>query len=498
LRKALGLLFLSSLIFFALALPVWAEVTTIGPVANKTEVNLNEEFNVAVKVSNVAGLMGATFELSFDPQVLAVVDTVYETLGMQISPGDVFAGKGDLLVFKNEADNLSGSIRYSALVINAGSSFSGTGNIALIKFKAIATGNTEVKFKTGSLEAQGGIELAGLNGAIISAGSFSATLKVLNGQLPPPPPPPTNTAVGPAAEKSEVGLNEEFNVAVKVSNVTGLMGATFELSFDPQKLAVIDADGNQPGLQVSNGNTLAGKSGFIEVGNKADNSTGSIEYSALVTEQSSAFNGTGNIAVIKFKAKAEGTTEIKFKTDSLLVPGGIGLSGYSGEEISASQFTAIVKISNAAFLTGKILLEKLKPQSPNDNSGVTVLLKNGDNQLASIVTGSDGAYTFNNMVPGTYTVEYFKAGYSKVVRTGIIVTAGKTTTLPDLTLLLGDMNNDTYINVQDLLWMARYIGLRPGDPKWPEAQIADVNLDTYINVHDLLRVAVNIGKLPPI
>jgi len=58
------------------------------------------------------------------------------------------------------------------------------------------------------------------------------------------------------------------------------------------------------------------------------------------------------------------------------------------------------------------------------------------------------------------------------------------------------MNQDTYINVQDLLWMAANIGLRPGQTGWEEAKIADVNKDTYINVRDLLRVAENIGVHP--
>jgi len=40
------------------------------------------------------------------------------------------------------------------------------------------------------------------------------------------------------------------------------------------------------------------------------------------------------------------------------------------------------------------------------------------------------------------------------------------------------------------------IGLRPNQTGWSEAKIADVNKDTYINAQDLLRVAKNIGVHP--
>ena len=466
-----------------------------GPVAEKPAVGVDEQFNVAVEVRNVNGLMGTTFELSFDPDLLEVTDADPATDGAQIADGIIFAGKSGFMPLVNEADNPAGTVKYSALVTKLASEFTGAaGTIAVIKFKAKVPGSAEIKFNAGSLSAPGGLELSGAGGDRIPAGLFAASVTI-TGTPPPPPPPPSVAAVGPAAEKEEVVQGEQFAVAVKVANVAGLMGTTFELCFDPLLLEVMDDDPDTGGTQVAVGNIFAGKSGFMPLVNEADNPSGTISYSDLVTNPASAFTGAGTLAVIHFKSLAEGDAVIEFKAGSLLAPDGVALSAYGGSYLPAETFAANVKISGRTFINGKVLLEKADPQAPGDNSGVTVSLKKGAELVAAITTAGDGAYSFGDVAPGVYDIEYFKAGYSKAVRAGIAVAAGANN-LPDLTLLLGDMNGDTFINVQDLLWMAGYIGKRPGDPQWAQASLADVNRDSYINVFDLLRVAVNLGKKP--
>lgn len=466
-----------------------------GPVAEKPLVGVDEQFNVAVEVRNVNGLMGTTFELSFDPGLLEVMDADPATNGAQVADGNIFAGKSGLMIVVNETDNQAGTVKYSALVTKPASAFTGAaGTIAVIKFKAKAPGSAEIKFNAGSLSAPGGLELSGMGGDRIPAGLFAAAVTIA-GTPPPPPPPPAVATAGPVAEKEEVGTGEQFNVAVQVTNVAGLMGTTFELCFDPLLLEVMDADPATGGTQIAGGNIFAGKSGLMLLVNEADNQAGTVKFSSLVTDPASAFTGAGTLAVIHFKALAEGDAVIKLKAGSLLAPGGIALSVYGGGEHPAETFAAAVKISGKPFINGRVLLEKVDPQAPGDNSGVTVSLKKGAELAAAVTTAGDGAYSFGDVAPGVYDIEYFKAGYSKAVCAGVAVAAGANN-LPDLTLLLGDMNGDTYINVQDLLWMAGCIGKRPGDPQWAQAGLADVNRDTYINVFDLLRVAVNLGKKP--
>lgn len=151
-------------------------------------------------------------------------------------------------------------------------------------------------------------------------------------------------------------------------------------------------------------------------------------------------------------------------------------------------------------LQGKVWLESVKAGDPAPgtpapyHSGTTVTLKQGGNTDGSVTTANDGAYQFNNLPAGNYKLIFERQGWSKVISGDIALTQSKT--MPDLTLLVGDMNQDTFINVSDLLWMAQYIGKNPNTS--PEARLADVNRDGYVNVGDLLRVAVNIGKKPQI
>lgn len=291
-------------------------------------------------------------------------------------------------------------------------------------------------------------------------------------------------AVGPVASKEKVMVNEDFTVKVVVYEVYNLMGTSFELAFDPQKLAVTGG--------VYEGNIFAGKS-YLAL-NEVDNNTGNARYTVLLKDFNAPFSGSGIIAGLNFKAVAGGEAMIAFKADSDICPGGILLSTGDSGAIPVEPFSAGIEIISGSSVRGKVYLEKTNPQD-TDHSGILVTVMNEETVVSSTYTAADGSYKLADLPSGTYTVEYLKKGWSKVVRKNITA-GGATVDLPALTLLIGDMNSDTYINVQDLLWVANYIGKRPSDPEWAEAQIADVNVDTFINVQDLLRVAVNIGKKP--
>ena len=178
-------------------------------------------------------------------------------------------------------------------------------------------------------------------------------------------------------------------------------------------------------------------------------------------------------------------------------PGTVIFVGGSAEFAKRVDLTINVSVNS---LQGKVWLESVKAGDPAPgapapyHSGTTVTLKQGENTAGSVTTANDGAYQFNNLLAGGYKLIFERQGWSKVISGDIALTQSKT--MPDLTLLIGDMNQDTFINVSDLLWMAQYIGKNPNTSL--EAKLADVNRDGYVNVGDLLRVAVNIGKKPQI
>jgi hypothetical protein len=155
-----------------------------------------------------------------------------------------------------------------------------------------------------------------------------------------------------------------------------------------------------------------------------------------------------------------------------------------------------------AILKGLVKLEKVNPGDPEldsplvDHSGTEVKVFRESNQVKSSLSAQDGSYLVDGLAAGVYGVHYCRPGWSKVERNKITLLAGETKEMPPLTLMAGDMNQHTQINILDLLWMAARMDLTPGDPGWQEAKIADVNRDDAINILDLLRGAKNMGGQP--
>jgi hypothetical protein len=131
--------------------------------------------------------------------------------------------------------------------------------------------------------------------------------------------------------------------------------------------------------------------------------------------------------------------------------------------------------SGQATLTGKVLLE-----SRSDHSGSDVQIAGG----GSTTTAADGSYSLID-APGTYTVTFSHSGFlaQSVVVTG---QAGTTLTIPDVTLLAGDINGDSTIDILDLVAVASNFGSTTPSP--PEA---DLNQDGVVDIIDIVLVGKN-------
>ena len=289
------------------------------------------------------------------------------------------------------------------------------------------------------------------------------------------------TALRVAPMVSTLGISDTITVDVMVSNVEDLYGVEFSMVFDPDLVQVEDA------IPGGNVNIIPGD--FLQPGadvhqNYANNATGEIEYTQTRSGAVPGVDGSGVVARITFHGKAEGTSELAFTLHILGDPFSVPIDHeYVDGEIVVSSAVGTVQ--------GKVILER-RVNYPNANAGVTVRLAS-----QSLVTGDNGSYSFSGVPAGTHHISATHPSYLPTWRS-VDVTAGATTTLPDVTMLGGDCGaalpqgeiyGEDHVAV-NLAW-----GTSPGDPDWnPRADIRD---DNVIDVLDLTAVKFNWLKAAP-
>ena len=111
--------------------------------------------------------------------------------------------------------------------------------------------------------------------------------------------------VNPSSAQIDVG--QTVTVYVEVSGISNLFAIEIHMGFDPNVVEVIDADAGTAGVQVGHGDFL--KVEFVAQ-NAADNAVGKIDYAVTQMGSESGKDGNGKLAVITFKGKATGSSNI--------------------------------------------------------------------------------------------------------------------------------------------------------------------------------------------
>ncbi len=108
-------------------------------------INIGETVAVEIRISNVSNLFGADVRLTFDPDVLEVVDANSLVPGVQIAPGnfpDISGGRG--FVAENSVNN--GNIGYAVTLLSPATPVSGAGTLATITFRGKNPGTSNISF----------------------------------------------------------------------------------------------------------------------------------------------------------------------------------------------------------------------------------------------------------------------------------------------------------------------------------------------------------------
>jgi hypothetical protein len=143
-------------------------------------------------------------------------------------------------------------------------------------------------------------------------------------------------------------------------------------------------------------------------------------------------------------------------------------------------------VPGAATVSGQVILSG---RANNDWSGAIVQLDNSP--VLSATTNTTGNFSITNVATGTHTSASADApGYLSAVCNSPVVTA-PLTTLANIALLSGDVNNDNAVNILD----GTAVGVSFGTIGSGLAE--DINQDGEVDIFDIILVSVNFGQSGP-
>jgi len=120
--------------------------------------------------------------------------------------------------------------------------------------------------------------------------------------------------------RTRVAVGEEFVVTLQLQGVTDLYGVDARIAFNPDVLEVVDANAGAAGVQILRG-TFPNAAGDWVVKQVADNQTGLAWYAISLNAPAPGASGEGVLCSIRFRAKANGYTGLRFAEGTLVDTG---------------------------------------------------------------------------------------------------------------------------------------------------------------------------------
>lgn len=262
-------------------------------------------------------------------------------------------------------------------------------------------------------------------------------------------------------------------IEIRVANIQHFYGAQVELAFDPSIVEVVDAYDFLPGVQIEEGDFPVPDT---VITNQANNQAGTIAYAISLQGDKPGVDGSGTLAIITFHGLEEGTSQVSFIRSILSDPQSVPID-------HATHDGQVTVRRAAGTVAGTVILERR-----TSNAGSQVCLDS-----RCVVTPEDGSYSFDNVTPGAYTVTASHMSYLRSWRP-ISVPIGLVT-LPDVTLLGGDVNQDDHVELADAVLIGQAWNSTPAAPNWDER--ADITDDDSVNVLDMVAVQFNWDETAP-
>jgi hypothetical protein len=213
----------------------------------------------------------------------------------------------------------------------------------------------------------------------------------------------------------------------------------------------------------------------------------SVYYLYLYGPGSHAIYNVENNVNLQFDILRPGTTSVW--DPYAIVNTGAAWGGTGAPKLSQYSLCKGAVTLNGVPTAGK-LTGQVRRQHRSAHGGITVAVNVGGSTFS---TTTDSSGNFSVLVPtGSGSARASLTGYLPAQRSSVSATAGATVTLPTVTLLAGDVDNNLCINTSDTSAINSAIGsaASANDPR-------NINGDSWIYYDDLGLAAFNGGICGP-
>ncbi len=227
-------------------IPSLASAATLSVSPSSHTVKAGDTFSVSVRLDTQGdSIDGVDLRyLNYNSSLLQVLDADVAKSGVQVTPGTLMP-----MTLLNNVDQASGKISFSQ-VSAGGTKYKGSGTLATISFKALASGSTQLTFNhTPSNTTDSNVAMAGkdtLSAVINGSITISGGVGVVSPRIP-------GNVVPPVTGRSNVSGTDDFvplppvdtDTEITESNSSGSISDIFDYIFSRIKsgfLRVFSAD----------------------------------------------------------------------------------------------------------------------------------------------------------------------------------------------------------------------------------------------------------------
>jgi hypothetical protein len=426
-------------------------------------------FTVDVNVVNATDVYAFEFKVGYDPAIIEA---------LEVLEGSFLSDLGATSILGTEINNTAGYL-WLSVTLTSPPPASGNGTLATITFHVLDYGASLLTLYDTSLTDSASQPLTHTT----KNGFFS---NVIFAKLFVEPPEIIDPSILPG---------DIFSIEIRIENVQDLYGYRFHLAYNTGVLTCIGVQIHPVLNETRFTNNFAVNDGigdiFVNVTYYPPaNSISTIPPLTLVT--------------LTFKVDAIGTSNLTLQDTELVDPTGdpIPHETEDGFFQSVIRDVAVIDVvpSAAMVYEGWML-------------NVTVIVKNEGNVsetfdvTASYDSTAIATLTVTGLLPGENETLIFEMSTNGLVPCANYTITAEADSVPfetDLAdniyvsslqikiKLLGDVNNDSVVDIFDLAAAALAFGAVPGDPNWnPET---DFDQNELIDIFDIVQITINFGR----